>query len=54
MQSGEGAAFRTRTAGLILTLLDITFDLIEDDAIAEVTGRSIGDVEVTAVASSRA
>ena len=54
MQSGEGAAFRTRTAGLVLTLLDITFDLIEDDGIAEVTGRSIGDVEVTAVASSRA
>ena len=54
MQSGEGAAFRTRTASLVLNLLDNTFDLIEADAIAEVTGRSIGYVVVPAGTSSRA
>ena len=48
MQTGERPAFWRRTAGLVLTQLVTPVDLVDDDAVAEITSRSIGDVTVSA------
>ena len=48
MQTGESPAFWKRTAGLVLTQLGTPLDLVDDDAVAEIPRRSIGDVAVSA------